>query len=151
MAALTYQSQLTATTAANLSQQMDQYVQTLFHQQLQLHQNQHQIIKQLAALSFNQSYAGQGIGCQGRSPPPQALFAPIQFGGNNFGSHGGQGCGREQGRGHGHGPPAFTPGLANPLMTITAGRAPAFPGLHPATGSGYYAPPPPRHVQPPHI
>jgi hypothetical protein len=31
MAALTYQSQLTATTAANSSQQMDQYVQTLAH------------------------------------------------------------------------------------------------------------------------
>jgi hypothetical protein len=50
MAALTYQSQLTATMAANFSQQMDQYVQTLAHQQEQLHQNQHQIIKQLAAV-----------------------------------------------------------------------------------------------------
>jgi len=39
MAALTYQSQLTATTAANLSQQMGQYLQTLAHQQDQLHQN----------------------------------------------------------------------------------------------------------------
>jgi hypothetical protein len=36
MAALTYQSQLTATTATNLSQRMDQYVQTLAHQQEQL-------------------------------------------------------------------------------------------------------------------
>jgi hypothetical protein len=39
MAALTYQSPLTATTAANLSQQMGQYLQTLAHQQDQLHQN----------------------------------------------------------------------------------------------------------------
>jgi hypothetical protein len=84
MAALTYRSQIMANTAANSSQQMNQYVQTLAHQQEQLHQNQHQIIKQLAALSFNQSVAGRGIGRQGRGPPPQALFAPIQFGGNNF-------------------------------------------------------------------
>ena len=39
MAALIYQSQLTATTAANLSQQIGQYLQTLAHQQNQLHQN----------------------------------------------------------------------------------------------------------------
>jgi CII-binding regulator of phage lambda lysogenization HflD len=89
MAALTCQSQLAATTDANSSQQMDQYVQTLAHQQEQLHQNQHQIIKQLAALLFNQSVAGQGIKRQGHGPPPQAPFAPIQFGGNNFGSRGG--------------------------------------------------------------
>jgi hypothetical protein len=41
MAALTYQSQLTAATATNASQQMDQYVQTLTQQQEQLHQMQH--------------------------------------------------------------------------------------------------------------
>ena len=46
MAALTYQSQLTATTATNLSQQMGQYLQTLAHQQDQLHQNQHQMMEQ---------------------------------------------------------------------------------------------------------
>ncbi len=89
MAALTNQSQITAITAANSSQRMDQYVQTLAHQQEHLHQNQHQIIKQLAALLINQSVAGRGIGRQGRGPPPQAPFAPIQFGGNNFGSSGG--------------------------------------------------------------
>ena len=37
MAALTYQSQLTATTAANSSQQMSQYIQTLANQQDLLH------------------------------------------------------------------------------------------------------------------
>ena len=46
MAALAYQSKLTATTAANLSQQMGQYLQTLAHQQDQLHQNQHQMMEQ---------------------------------------------------------------------------------------------------------
>jgi len=46
MAALTYQSQLTATMATNLSQQMGQYLQTLAHQQDQLHQNQHQMMEQ---------------------------------------------------------------------------------------------------------
>jgi hypothetical protein len=128
MAALSYQSQITANTAANLYQRMDQYVQALAHQQEQLPQNQHQIIEQLATLSFNQSIAGRGIGRQGPGPPPQALFAPIQFEGNNFGSRGGQG------RGRGRGPPAFTAGRAPPLMTITAGRTPALPGMHPATG-----------------
>jgi hypothetical protein len=86
MVALTYQSQLTATTAATLSQRMDQYIQTLAHQQEQLQKNQHQIMEQMAALSFNQSNAGQGIGHQVRSPPPPgAPFATIQFEGNNFG------------------------------------------------------------------
>ena len=53
MAALTYQSQLTATTATNSSQQMGQYIQTLAHQQELLYQNQHQMMEQMAALSFS--------------------------------------------------------------------------------------------------
>ena len=52
MAALTYQSQLTATTAANSSQHMGQYIQTLAHQQDLLHQYQHQMTEQMAALIF---------------------------------------------------------------------------------------------------
>ncbi len=44
MAALTYQSHLTAATATNVS------LQALAQQQEQLHQTQHQIIEQLAAL-----------------------------------------------------------------------------------------------------
>jgi hypothetical protein len=47
MAALTYQSHLTAATAANAS------LQALAQQQEQLHQTQHQIIKQLAVLWIN--------------------------------------------------------------------------------------------------
>jgi hypothetical protein len=67
-------------------------------------------------------------------------ICPNQFGRNNFGSRGGQGRGR--GRGRGRGPPVFNAGHAPPLMSITTGRAPAFPGLHPTTGGGYYTPPP---------
>ena len=69
MAALTYQSQFTATTAANSSQQMGQYLQTLAHQQDQLHQTHHQMMEQMVALSFSQSDAGRGIGRQGRGGP----------------------------------------------------------------------------------
>jgi hypothetical protein len=85
MAALTYQSQLMATMATNLSQRMDHYDQTIAQQQELLHQQQHQIMEQIAALSLNQSNAGRGIGRQGRGPsPPGAPFAPIQFGGITF-------------------------------------------------------------------
>jgi hypothetical protein len=53
MAALTYQSQLTAATAANTSERMDQYVHTPAQQQEQLQQTQHQLMVQLAALTLN--------------------------------------------------------------------------------------------------
>jgi hypothetical protein len=53
MAALTYQSQLTAATAANASERMDQYVHTLAQQQEHLHQTQHQLMVQLAGLTLN--------------------------------------------------------------------------------------------------
>jgi hypothetical protein len=62
MAALTYQSQLTAATATNASQQMDQYVQMLMQQQEQLHQMQHQIMEQLTALSLNHGNGDRGVG-----------------------------------------------------------------------------------------
>jgi hypothetical protein len=62
MAALTYQSQLMATTAANSSQQMGQYMQTLAHEQDLLHQNQHQMMDQMVALFVNQCNVGRGIG-----------------------------------------------------------------------------------------
>jgi hypothetical protein len=107
MAALTYQNHLTAATAANAS------LQALAQQQEQLHQTQHQIIKQLAALLINQSNAGQGIGRHGRGPPhPPAPFAPNQFGRNKFSSCSGQG--RGHGCGRGHGPPVFNAGRAPP-------------------------------------
>ena len=123
MAALTYQSQLTATMAAKSSQEMCQYLQTLAHQQDQLHQNQHQMMEQMAALLFNQSIAGQGIGQQERgSPSPMAPFTPHGFGRNPYGGRSGQGCGR--GRSRSRGPPAFIAGRAPPIMPLMAGRAP---------------------------
>jgi hypothetical protein len=152
MAALTYQSQHTATTAANLSQQMNQYMQTLAHQQDLLHQNQHRMMEQMAALSFNQSDAGHGIRRQGRGLPQPpttvapngfplpAPFAPNGFGHTNYGGCGGQGRGRERGRGRG--PPAFNAGRAPPITSIMAWRVPRYMGPPPATGGGYYAPPP---------
>jgi hypothetical protein len=107
MVALTYQSQHTATTAANLSHQMNQYMQTLAQQQDLLYQNQHRMMEQMAALSFNQSNVGPGIRQQGRGPPqppatfapngfpPPAPFAPNRFGRTNYGGRGeqGRGCG----------------------------------------------------------
>ena len=143
MAALTYQSQLTATTAANSSQQMGQYMQTLAHQQDLLYQNQHQILEQMAALSFNQSDAGCGIGRpagRGQLQPP-APFTPNGFGRgghfapNGFGS-GGQGQGRGHGCGRDCGPPGFATGRGPPITTITAGRATGYMAPQ-ATGGGY--------------
>jgi len=141
MAALMYQSQLTTTTAANSPQQMGQYIQTLAHQQDLLHQNQHQMMEQMAALSFNQSDAGRGIGCQGRGQPlPPAPFTPNGLGRggqfattpNGFGRGGGQG----QGRGRGP-PPGFnTGGHGPPIMSITTGRTPGYMGP-PTIGGGY--------------
>ena len=103
MAALMYQSQLTATTAANWSQQMGQYIQTLAHQQDLLHQNQHQMMEQMAALSFNQSDAGRGIRRQGHGQPqppapvtPNGLGCGGQLAPNGFGCSGWQGQGREK-------------------------------------------------------
>ena len=147
MAALTYQIQLTATTAANSSQQMGQYMQALAHQQDLLHQNQHQMMEQMAALSFNQSDAGRGIGRQGRGQfQQQAPFTPTGFGRGGqatttgFG-RGGRGRGRGQGRGRG--PHTFATGRGPPFTTIITGGTP-----QPA-GGGYYAAPPPVH-QPVH-
>ena len=148
LAALTYQSQLTATTAANSSQQMGQYMQTLAHQQDLLHQNQHQMMEQMAALSFNQSDAGRGIGRPGRGQPQQpAPFTPNGFGrGGQFApqvfGRGGQGRGRGRGRGRGP-PPEYATGRGPPITTIIAGRGPGYMAP-PAAGGGYhYAMPPP--------
>jgi hypothetical protein len=128
---------------------MGQNIKTLAHQQEQLHQNQHQMMEQMTALSFNQSNTGCGIGCQGRGwPPPTAPFAPNGFGRNTYGGRGGQdygdrgGQGRGRGWGRGRGPPAFIAGCAPPIMPIRAGRAPEYTGPPPAAGGGYYAAPP---------
>ena len=121
---------------------MGHYIQTLVHQQELLHQNQHQMMEQMAALSFNQKDAGCGIGRPGRGQPqPPAPFTP-----NGFVS-GGQGQGH--GRGRGRSPPGFATGRGPPIRSITAGRAPGYMGP-PTIGGGYYAPKPQaQHVQPP--
>jgi hypothetical protein len=137
MAAMTYQSQLTAATVTNASQRMDQYVQTLTQQQEQLHQTQHQIMEQLAALTLNHGEGGWGVGQQRRPhPPPPTPFAPIQFGRHNFGNRGGQGRGR--GRGRGRGLPAFTGGHTIPPMSIITGRKHTFPVPHTPGSRGYF-------------
>jgi hypothetical protein len=60
VAALTYQSQLTVSTADNSSQSAEQQLAHLASQQNLMHENMHQIITQVNMLSFNQSNAGQG-------------------------------------------------------------------------------------------
>jgi len=47
---------------------MGQYIQTLAHQQALLHQNQHQVMEQMAALSFNQSNAGHSLNGNPKMP-----------------------------------------------------------------------------------
>jgi len=99
MAAVMLQSQLTATTAANSSQRHDQAVQALAQQQHLLHANQHQILEQLAALSFNASDAGCGIRRRGRGggrgpPPPPNVQAPAMPATIYQQGYSGRGCGR---------------------------------------------------------
>ncbi len=60
VAALTYQSKLTASTAANSIQCAEQQFTHLASQQNLMHENMHQIIAQVNALSFNQSNTGWG-------------------------------------------------------------------------------------------
>jgi hypothetical protein len=73
VAALTYQSQMTASTATDSSQHAEQQFAHLASQQNMMHENMHQIIAQVNALSFNQSDAGRGC-----------------FAGNNFERNGGR-------------------------------------------------------------
>jgi hypothetical protein len=93
VAALTYQSQLTASTAVNLIQRAEQQFAHLALQQNLMHENMHQIIAQVNMLSFNQSNAGQGKlgvfesgGCEhvhnrGKQGGTQMAFNSGQFGG----------------------------------------------------------------------
>ncbi len=74
--ALTYQSQMTPSTAANASQHAEQQFAHLASRQNMMHKNMHQIIAQVNALSFNQSNVGRG-----------------RVADNNFKGNGGRGCG----------------------------------------------------------
>jgi hypothetical protein len=96
VAALTYQSQCTASTVAISSQQAEQQFAHLASQQNLMHKNMHQIIAQVDALSFNQSDVGGSCGC----------------------THG-QGRITQQGRGCG--PPMYTEGQYNVAGGFPAG------------------------------
>jgi hypothetical protein len=62
VAALTHQSQLTSSTIANTSQRHDQQMAHIASQQDLMHQNIHQIIVALNAVTFNASNEGHGVG-----------------------------------------------------------------------------------------
>ncbi len=64
VAALTYQSQLTTTTAANSGQCTEQQFAHLASQKNLMHENMHWVIAQVNALGINQSNAGQGCPAQ---------------------------------------------------------------------------------------
>jgi hypothetical protein len=132
VAALTYQSQLTASTAANLIQRTaEQQFGHLATQKNLMHENMHQIIAQINALSFNQSNAGQGrlgvfdsghrgCGCGRRKQGgAHTAFDGGQFGGGFAPATGG-----------------FAPGptaAAVPYKSMTQGRAP--PGFYAPVGT----------------
>ncbi len=60
-AALTYQSQLAALTAANSSQHQELQLAHLALQQNVMHENMHQLIAGLNAVAFNVSYEDRGV------------------------------------------------------------------------------------------
>jgi hypothetical protein len=91
VAALTYQSQLMQSTAANTSQRQDMQMAQLMANQDAQHATIHQLIDGMNAMAFNMSDAGPG------------RFAGCGYGGR---SHGG--CSRMQGCNRGH--PAYISG-----------------------------------------
>jgi hypothetical protein len=113
---LTYQSQVTAPTAANSSQRQEQhqYMQLALQRNM-MHENLHKINVQDDALSCNASDAGWGHGKFGGSTCTRGHFSP---------------------GGRGPGPPAYTTGNFPAI-----GGGGGFPhGLPPG------GPPPPHHV-----
>ncbi len=62
VAVLTYQSQLMASTAANNSQCQELQLAHLASQQNMMHENMHQLIAGLNAVTFNMSDKGRGVG-----------------------------------------------------------------------------------------
>ncbi len=121
MAALTYQSHLTANTAANTSVRQEQQLAHLAAQQEMMHQNMDQLIAGMNVVIFNQSNEGRGVG----------HFPPRGYGSGSSGRF----CtrrGRYQ-RGHGRGSSVFgfhPTGGFHPSI----GRLPGFPhgNPHPA-------------------
>jgi hypothetical protein len=99
LAALTYQSQMTASTAATTTQRNSQQLANIEANQQATHSTLHQIIAQLNAVTFNASDVGRGN---------QAF--QVQ------GFQQGRGCGRARGgggrgRGFGRGPPQYVGGV----------------------------------------
>ena len=146
MAAVTLQSQLTTAMAANSAQRHGQGMQALAQQQQLLNASQHQIMEQLAALSFNTNNAGQGIrrggrgGGRGTAPPPicsippppyvQALPMPTTY----QQGYGGRGHGRGRGRG-GSTQQQYSPGGFPPTQG-TGGVFPPTYAMPPPAGGG---------------
>ncbi len=118
LAALTYQSQMTASTAATTTQRNSQQLANIEANQQATHSTLHQIIAQLNAVTFNASDAGRGH---------QAFQAQ--------GFQQGRGRGRTQGgggrgRGFGRGPPQYVGG-SFPHFPTPQGR-----GVPPAPQGG---------------
>ncbi len=91
VAALTYQSQLMQSMAANTSQHQDMQMAQLAANQDVQHATRHQLIDGMNAMAFNMSDAGPGC------------FAGRSYGGRSRG-------GRSHMQGCGHGPPAYIGG-----------------------------------------
>jgi hypothetical protein len=117
VAALTYQSQCTQSTAANTSQRYDMQLAQLAANQEAHHATLHQLIDSLNAVAFNISDAGRGIG---------------RFGGGGCGYAGRGRGGRSCMQGRGHGPPNYIGGYPQggfpPTVGCPIGTHPGLPG-----------------------
>jgi hypothetical protein len=99
VAALTYQNQVTASTAANFSQRQEQQYVQLALQQIIMYGNLHQIILQVNMLLFNASDTGCGRGgfggracTRGRSSLGGCESGPPMYAMGNFPAVGGSGA-----------------------------------------------------------
>jgi hypothetical protein len=77
VAALTYQSQLTASTAANSSHCQEIQLAHLASQQNMMHKNMHQLIEGLNAVAFNISNKGCRVGCFAGQSPYGSGYVPV--------------------------------------------------------------------------
>jgi hypothetical protein len=133
VAALTYQSQLTQSTAATIGQRQELQLAQLAAAQEAQHATMHQIIEGLNAVAFNASDAGRGMPTFGGR------------GGNR--SHNGPGHGPQRGGGPPFGGSSYNGGY-NPLNMTRAAGIPSFsiPGRFQGDTTGGV---PPYHPQPP--
>jgi hypothetical protein len=119
VAALTYQSQRTQSTAANTSQRHDMQLAQLAANQEAHHATMHQLIDSLNAVAFNISNASRGIRRFGG-------------GGHGYAGHGHGGCSCMQGRSRG--PPNYIGGYPQGGFPPTVGRP---IGTHPGLPGGF--------------